>query len=132
MISTKIRALGRYLQNGTYHWYDRYCAWAQDLLYGSKAQVTREDVILGGLENPGTNKNQEGLSPSMIPRAVVVKDSSEKPSGRGCDPRQVWLFFKALLCSRNNAILRGISTGEYPGHYGEGMVKKCNTILLQG
>ena len=83
------------------------------VLYCSKAQVTREDVILGGLENPGTNRNQEGLSPSMIPRAVVVKDSSEKPSGRGRDPRQVWLFFKALLCSRNSTILRGISTGEY-------------------
>ena len=113
MESTKTQALSRYLQNGTYHWYDRYCAWAQDLLYGSRAQMTRDDVISGGLKNPGTNKNQEGLSPSIITRAVVAEDSTEKPSGRGCDPRQIWRFCKGPLCSRNNAILRGISTGEY-------------------
>ena len=113
MESTNTQAPGRYLQNGTYHWYDRYCAWAQDLLYGSKAQVTRDDVIVGRLEYPGTNKNQEGLSPSMIPRAVAAEDSNEKPSGRGHGPRQTWLFCMGTLCSRNNAIVRGTSTGEY-------------------
>ena len=79
--------LGRYLMDGTYHWYDRYCTWIQDLLCGSQAQVTSDDAIVGAHAIPGTNEDQEGLSPSVIPGAVVTGHSSDKPSGYGCGPR---------------------------------------------
>ena len=99
--------------DGTYHWYDRYYTWIQDLLYGSRAQVASDDAIVGAHAIPGTNEDQEGLSPSVVPWAVVTGHSSEKPSGYGCGPHQVRLFCEGPLCSKNNAILRGISTGEY-------------------
>ena len=108
LTSWRAQALGRYLQNGTYDWYDRYCAWAQDLLYGSRAQVTRDDVIVGRLEDQATNENREGSGVVTVTaataRAVVAEDSSEKPSGHGCGPRQVRLFCEGPLCSRSREV----------------------------
>ena len=72
---------GRYLICGAYYWYDRYCAWTQDLLYGSQAQVNSNDVVVSKRAIPGTNENREGLVTSSVPRAVVTKDTREMPSG---------------------------------------------------
>ena len=52
----------------------------QDLLCGSQVQVTSNDVIVGAQAIPGTNKNEEGLTPSVLPGTVVIGHSSEKPS----------------------------------------------------
>lgn len=111
-----LRALGRHLLDGTYHWYDRYCTWIQDLLYSSKAQVDRCDVIAGISTDQGTNNNQERashlddnrkeLSPFLMLRAEAATDGSEKPSQHGCDPSRVRLFYGGPMCSRDREVPR--------------------------
>ena len=80
------------LSNRSYHWYDRYCIqlWLQDLLHGSRAQVTNDDPVVGVY--------------TVIPRAVVIGHSSEKPSQHRCGPRQVRLFCDGPLCSRDTEV----------------------------
>ena len=131
-------ALGKYMLAGTYQWYnryctwvqdllqwyDRYCAWAQDLLYGSWAQVTSDGVIVGA---QAISKNQEGSTPSVLPGAVVIGHSSEKPSGAdavlrwpsvfyGCSVVALCVLVVRRLDTRSagqETVRRGTSTGEY-------------------
>ena len=92
---------GRYLICGTYHWYDRYCGWTQDLLYGSQAQVNSVDVVVSKRAIPGTNENREGLIISSVPRAVVTEDTSEMPSGS-----------EGISCEWNSTVADRISINE--------------------
>ena len=85
--------LGRYLLDGTYHWYDRHYVWLQELLHGSQAQVTSDDPLVS--------------AHAVIPRAVVTGHSSEKPSGYGCGLYQVRLFCDGPLCSRDMEVPYG-------------------------
>ena len=53
---------GGYPVEDAYLWYDRYCEWLQDLLYGRRAEVDVEDAVVGARTDPGTIENREGLS----------------------------------------------------------------------
>ena len=106
------------------HWHDGYCAWAQDLLCGSRAQVTSDVVIVGA---QAISKNQEGLTPSVLPGAVVIGYSSEKSSEAdavlrwpsvfyGCSVVALCIIVARRLDARRagqETVRRGTSTGEY-------------------
>ena len=99
----------------------------QDLLCGSRAQVTSDDVTVDAQAIPGTNKNREGLTPSVLAGAVVIGRSSEKPSGAdavlrwpsvfyGCSVVALCVLVTRRIDARSagqETVRRGTSTGEY-------------------
>ena len=92
--------LARYPLEGMCLWYDRYCKWIQDLLYGRRAVVNVEDAAVGAQTDLGTSENQEGLFPCGVHKTIVTGHSNEKPYRSTCGPCQVQLFSEGPLCSR--------------------------------
>ena len=62
-----------------YLWYDRYCKWLQDLLYGRRVEIDVEDAVVGARTDPSTSENQERLSPCGFHKTIVTGHSNEKP-----------------------------------------------------
>ena len=67
--------------------------------------LASDDAIVGAHASLGTDEDQEGLSSSVIPRAVVTRHISEKLSIYGYGLRQVRLFCGDSLSSRDREAL---------------------------